>query len=103
MTEQKNREQQNIHALSVLTLNPNKVEEVLPYLAGLTVEEREDLLKLADSHHVILRALTPVQNATLSNGHSDLGVWAADAIEGEQARIANALDFLNRICQELEA
>lgn len=103
MTEQKTKEQQNIHALSVLTLNPGKVDEVIPHLAGLTPEEREDFLKLADSHHVILRALTPVHNATLTNGHSDLGAWAAGAIEQENARIANALDFLNRICHELEA
>jgi Uncharacterised nucleotidyltransferase len=103
MAELQTRDQQNIRALSVLTLNPTKIDEVIPYLAGLNQAEREEFLGLADSHHVILRALTPVQNATLSNGHSELASWAANAIENEQARIANALDYLSRICQELEA
>ncbi len=97
------RDQQNIHTLSVLTMNPTRLDEVIPYLAGLNQAEREDFLKLADSHHVILRAFTPIQNATLSNGHSELTSWAATAIENEQARIANALEHLSRICQELES
>jgi putative nucleotidyltransferase-like protein len=103
MAELQTRDQQNIHALSVLSLSPSQVDTVIPYLSGLNQAEREDFLKLADSHHVVLRALTPVQNATLSNGHSELSAWAAAAIENEQARISNALEFLNRICEELEA
>ena len=103
MAELQTRDQQNIHALSVLSLNPARVDTVVPYLSGLNQQERDDFLKLADSHHVILRALTPVQNATLSNGHSELATWAAEAIGKEHARIKNALEFLHRICQELEA
>jgi len=103
MTELQNKDKENIHALSVLTLTPSQVNEVLPHLASLSEAERADFLKLADSHHVVLRALAPVQSATLTNGHSELGTWAASAIAAEHERIANALDFLHRICTELEA
>jgi hypothetical protein len=103
MTELQSREKQNIHALLLLTLNPSRAEEVVPHLASLNQTEREEFLKLADSHHVILRALTPVQNATLTNGHSELSSWAAGAIATEYQRISNALDYLHRICSELEA
>jgi hypothetical protein len=103
MTEQQNREKQNIHALLVLTLNPSRIDDILPHLSSLSASEREDFLNLADSHHVILRALTPLQNATVTNGNSDLSSWAAAAINLEHDRIGNALDYLHRICTELEA
>jgi hypothetical protein len=63
-------------------------------------EQVNRFLKVADLHHVLVRALqklqaSPVENATVANRF-----W--DALATEQARTARALSVLDSICRELE-
>ena len=95
------REQEFVNALCQLTMAPpSQLSAAISLLNSLTRDEREELLTLANSHHVIIRALTPVSDAPAAS--HDLTVWASNAIASEQARIANALTHLERICNELE-
>jgi len=63
-------------------------------------QEVEDLLTLAHTHHVVVRAL----QVTMPSDRSGPGAhWTVRAVERERARIENALPFLQRICDALEA
>ena len=59
--------------------------------------------KLSHSHHVLVRGLRSLKTAALESGASELAGWATQGLEAEDLRIANALEFLHPICQELEA
>ncbi len=90
---------QDIHALCLLTLNPSRAGEVLPQIAGFDQERRREFVSLADSHHVVIRALSTVAEHTCDAAISS---WARGVIAREEARIANALQKLSTICAELE-
>ncbi len=90
-----------IHILSQLTLNPNSTAEAAAYIRNLNAEGRAKLLALADSHHVVIRALQAVEPAGEDN--PQLKEWVSVAIANEQARIGKALDHLDRVVRELEA
>src|SRR5207248_8317027 len=64
---------------------------------------RAELVRLADSHHVLVRALQAVH--ALAAGTSDTGLiaWTEATLTAEQARIDNALRHLDAVCRELEA
>ena len=94
--------QEYIHALSLLTLNPDQAEQSVRYVAGLSPEEREQFLSLADSNHVVLRALEPLHRAAVANGDVVLAQWANDAMQREHARIDNAVGKLSQIVTTLE-
>src|SRR5512146_3180246 len=98
------QEREHIHALSMLTLNPSQAEEAVRHVAGLTAEGRETFVSLADSNHVVLRALEPLQKAvngpTSANSaqiwgtesrNSELVQWVDVVMEKEHARIDNAV------------
>lgn len=89
-----------IHALSLLTLAPSKAESAVLYIAGLSEAERNELVSLADSNHVVVRAMQVL--AQYAEQHPDLAKWANDVLSQEQQRIQNALTFLSHICNELE-
>ncbi len=97
------RESEYLDALCTLTLNPLQAAKALALVGSLTSKERQEFLSLADSHHVIVRAMQVIAPYAGRTGNSDLAAWAQNAIEGEQARIANALTRLESICNELEA
>jgi hypothetical protein len=95
------REQEYLDLLCRLTMAPaSSLTSALATMDHFTDAERAEFLALANSHHVIIRALTPVLQG---NASASLKTWAADAVSSEQARINNALDHLERICQALEA
>jgi hypothetical protein len=95
-------EEQNLEAMFQLTLGQER-ESAYQHVANLDAVQREEFLKLADSHHVVLRSLLPVAQWAAGNGKSNLAEWAKAAISTEQARIQNAMGFLHRITTELEA
>ncbi len=95
-------EREHIHALSLLTLNPSQPDEAVRHVAGFKAEERETFVSLADSNHVVLRALEPLQKAAQASGNSELAQWAAAVMEKEHARIDNAVRKLNEIVGALE-
>ncbi len=96
------REREHIHALSVLTLNPSQASSVLEHVASLSAEERSEFVALADSNHVILRALEPLRDAAERSGNPTLAQWASTVMNHEHARIQNALSHLERIVSTLE-
>ena len=97
------KEKAHIEALSILTLNPANVASAMLHVASLTNEERDEFLSLANSNHVVVRALQPLSKAAAASGNRPLQIWAEEAIASEKARIANALEHLQRVCAELES
>ena len=71
-------------------------------LSGLSRERFEELVALASSNHVIVRAMEVVAAAMREAGDGERAIWADEARTAEQARISNALAFLKRICTAFE-
>ena len=102
MASQLNREAEYLEILFTLTLNPVQAGPAIDLVASLTPQERAEFLSLADSHHVIVRALTTVVEHATIQGDSTLSQWAAEGLDKEHKRIASALVYLQSICDELE-
>lgn len=93
-------EKEYLQTLSILTLCPERAPDAVPHVAVLTPQQRSEFIELANSHHVVVRSLRALATATQDN--AELQQWIASILASEQARIENALKFLDRICQELE-
>src|SRR5205809_1335050 len=93
-------ERQPLEALCALTLSPGTSGDAVRYVESLTPEQRESFLELADSNHVVRRALAPVIR---SSSDPEVVSWATDAVAAEHGGIQNALKYLKEICDELEA
>lgn len=89
-----------LHVLCLLTLKPAPTAGAISYVAGLDYDARTEFLALADSHHVLIRALGTVSTSTCD---PELSRWAVVAIADEHERIRHALHVLSEICRELEA
>ena len=61
-----------------------------------------DLLVLASSNHVIVRAFGRFRKHMATSGKAWVARWADNAIQSEQARINHALPFLESICAALQ-
>lgn len=96
-------EREHIHALSQLTLNSNQADQAVRHVATLSPEEREHFVALADSNHVVLRALEPLYRAAVAGGDQALAQWATEVMQREHARIDNAVAKLHEIVTGLEA
>ncbi len=106
-----------LHSLLQLTLNPANADDAIAYLGKLSPEEREHFESVADSNHVVVRALQaalPKLEACLSEGEKSPlkpkeglngapATWAQEVIARQEQRIQNALPILQRICTELES
>ena len=109
------QETEHLHALSILTLTePSatrvngsgktgvpRVSEALEHVASLDEHGRRDFLSLADSHHVVVRAMQALQGPAAGAGNTELIQWSSEAVVRENARIENALKFLESIVREL--
>lgn len=102
MASSVNREFEYLDALFSLTLNPLQSDKAVALVASLNQQERADFLSLADSNHVVVRALKTVLDRTNDNDASDVREWAAAEIDKEEKRISTALVYLQAICEELE-
>jgi len=96
-------EKDHIRVLSQLVLAPEKADQALAYVSSLSEGEREELLSLADSHHVTMRALSVLHETAQHNGDERMAYWSSRVIENETSRITNALVHLSKIVRELEA
>jgi hypothetical protein len=94
--------QREIELLSQLALAGDGVGAVHD-LTPATETSRAAFVKLAHGHHVVIRSLRPLQSAASAAGVSELSDWATRSLIAEEARIANALEYLGAICRELEA
>src|SRR5215471_15234089 len=90
-----------LHSLLQLTLSPANTDHAVAYLGSLRPEEREHFESVADSNHVVVRALQAALSR-LQPG-SETASWATEVIARQEQRIQNALPVLHRICQELES
>src|SRR5438477_1650992 len=94
-----------LELLSQLALGQRGHESVLKLLsrAGEAGEEqRRGFYRLSHEHHVVIRALQPLQQQALEDGHSELSDSTESMLAMERGRIANSLEFLYAICRELE-
>ena len=96
-------EKDHIRVLSQLVLAPEKADQALAYVSSLSEPEREELLSLADSHHVTMRAFSVLHETAQHNGDERMAYWSSRVIENETSRITNALVHLSKIVRELEA
>jgi hypothetical protein len=72
--------------------------DALPVLGR---KEFEEMVSLANSHHVVMRSMDAFRGMMARIHDYDRYEWATEAIERERARIDNALSFLREICQAL--
>ena len=86
-----------IHALLLLTLAPERAAEAMPSFSSRS--EQDDLISLANSHHVVIRAMS----ALASVSDNERKQWVESVITSEQKRINHALDHLRTICDTLES
>jgi len=96
-------EKDHIRVLSQLVLAPNDASQPLDYVSSLSEGGREELLAIADSHHVTMRALTVLHETAQHDGVERIAYWSSRAIELESERIEAALSYLSNIVGELEA
>jgi hypothetical protein len=92
-----------IETLSRLVLSPPSVQEsAITDIQNLRDTQREDFLKIADAHHVIVRVLTTVAQWSEQERHSELQVWANLKLDVQQVRVKQGLERLNTVCRVLE-
>ena len=96
-------EKQLIDKLLQLSLNPSSAAASISEVQAMNAEDRDEFLRLADMHHVIIRSLEPVVEAAKAVGDFELARWASEAIAKENSRVTNALTMLHEICSTLEA
>jgi len=77
-------------------------EELVRMIAGYEPQDFEELWALANSHHVIMRALPRLHQVLREQGNPN-AEWAEHALKKEQARIDNALLSLTPICDALHS
>ena len=92
-----------LHELLQFVLSPANSKELLDSLATLDYEQFDDFVSLLDKNHVLVRALTPLQELATSAGDSCLVDRILAALAAEHERIREALQSLEHVCAELEA
>src|SRR5690348_11845483 len=97
------RESEFLNAFLPLSILPQKSQEAVALVASLSDSERDDFLRRADSHHVVVRAFRTICEQARVNGNQKLFDWAQQTIRAEEERIATALTYLDEVCKELEA
>jgi hypothetical protein len=96
------REAEFLDALFTLTLVPTRAQSAFGLVRSLSDADREQFLQLADSHHVIVRALRTVSEQARLAGDESTLAWSENKIRSEEDRISTALAYLAEICAELE-
>jgi Uncharacterised nucleotidyltransferase len=96
-------ENNHIRILSELVLAPAAADQALAYVSQLDEAGREELLAIADSHHVTMRALAVLHETAQGEGNELVAYWSSRAIERESERIETALAKLSEIVAALEA
>lgn len=93
----------SLDLLSRILLTPQSGEAAWKFDAlrrdvlALSQEDFDDLHKLAELNHVVIRGMNPVLEIAKETGDSTRASWAQTALDMEQARIACAVGFLEKI------
>ncbi len=86
----------------LLAIDGNESSEAVSQMvAAYGPQEFGELWGLANSHHVIMRALPRLRDVMVA-GSSGKADWVGRAIAKERARIHNALSLLSPICEALK-
>ena len=93
----------HLRALSLLVFCPERSDEPVHHVAGLDEKGREEFFRLADAHHVIIRALQPLQRQAHAIGDEELVALTQRVLSREHDRIARALTYLERVCTRIKA
>lgn len=80
------------------------LQNLFPELAQASLNEQDfsELLKLADKHHVTVRALRVLEKIAMERENESLQEWCRDALQTEAARISSAIEWLYAIVRSLE-
>jgi hypothetical protein len=97
--------------LSRLLLPPSRADaglstttaELDSGMAEITREEFEEMLALANSHHLVMRAFDAFLQIVRRAGDERRAEWAASVLAAEGARIENAMSFLQTVCAAFQA
>jgi len=92
-----------LHLLCEFILNPANSAGLIDSVVDLDQQQFDGFLSLLDKHHVLLRVLSPLQEAAVTMGFPQLAERAGAALAAERERIRVALESLKAICDELEA
>ena len=96
-------ETQYIDAFFKLTLRPTAAADAFPLFASLNPKQRQDVVELADSNHVVIRVFEVINRVAGNRGLSEIQAWTMSVLTAERGRIANALTHLYRVCEALES
>jgi hypothetical protein len=88
---------ESLSTLSRLLFSPDQAE-----ITSISREDFDDLVKLANSNHVVIRGLEVFLKIVREAGDDVRAEWAETALAVEQARIDNAMPFLRKICDAFE-
>lgn len=88
---------------SVPNKNLESIGAEIKYVAQLTDDGRSDFLRLANIHHVTVRALQVLEQSEAILKNDELCEWCGSALSHERARINHAIENLLPICTALEA
>jgi hypothetical protein len=90
------------HGLDPATLDVTSIQAELEYVAGLDAPGRLEFLRLANTHHVVVRSLCMLERATATIGSENLHDWCVQSISEENTRTQRAVAALHSICSALE-
>src|SRR5580765_6656509 len=75
----------------------------LRYVGELNSAQLTEFVELADSNHVVVRALTILQNAAVALGDRRIADWCETCLANERERIEHGIEMLQSICDALES
>jgi hypothetical protein len=93
----------HLEALSLLAFSPQNAERAVQHVATLDRSGLDAFFRLADIHHVVIRALQPLAREAASAGLTEVAMLAQAVVDQEQGRINKAVATLAEICEELES
>src|SRR5215813_10648565 len=74
----------------------------LHYVSSLSESDLADFLRLAEIHHVTVRALQVLHSAAAAQSDSKVLNWCGASLAAERKRIAYAVEALQPVCKALE-
>lgn len=97
--------QKSMVLLSRLLFPPNDEAgsaRLIADVRGISQEDFDDLVNLANLNHVVVRGLEVFLKIVLEANDDARAGWATGAIETERARIDLAIPFLHNVCKAFE-
>jgi hypothetical protein len=80
-----------------------ELQSDLKYVAGFNLSQWNDFVELANTNHVVVRALTVLRDAAVALHESKVAEQSELCLARETARIDNAIAKLEAICNALES